>query len=73
MGEKREWFLPVSQVADLLECDLRQVHKLLAAGKLAYIRMPDKKIKISEDSLSAFIGMRREDRSGRDVRAARVS
>jgi len=55
MGQKTEWFLPVSQVADLLGCDLREVQKLLATGVLSYIRMPDRKIKVSEDSVSAFM------------------
>jgi hypothetical protein len=51
MEQKAEWYLPVSQVADLLGCNWREIQDLLQTGVLSYILMPDSKIKISEDSV----------------------
>jgi hypothetical protein len=56
MGEKFEWYLPVSQVADILHCNWREVYKLVAMGRLAYIRMPKSGIRISEKSVCGFMG-----------------
>lgn len=50
-----QWYLPVSEAADLLECHRRDVFRLLDEGRFAYIRMPGNGIRISEASLRDFL------------------
>jgi hypothetical protein len=51
MEEKAEWYLPVSQVAELLGCNWPEIQDLMRTGLLSFIMMPDSRIKISEDSV----------------------
>jgi hypothetical protein len=51
LEEKAEWYLPVSQAAELLGCNWLEIQDLLKTGLLSFILMPDSKIKISEDSV----------------------
>jgi len=51
MEGKAEWYLPVSQAAELLGCNWLEIQDMLKTGLLSFILMPDSKIKISEDSV----------------------
>jgi hypothetical protein len=51
LEEKAEWYLPVSQAAELLGCNWLEIQDLLKTGLLSFILMPDSRIKISEDSV----------------------
>jgi hypothetical protein len=55
LADKAEWYLPVSQAADLLGCNWLEIQDLLKTGILSFILMPDSKIKISEDSVFRLI------------------
>ncbi|MEM5790170.1 MAG: helix-turn-helix domain-containing protein, partial [Syntrophobacteraceae bacterium] len=46
-----EWYLPVSVAAEILGCHRRDIYVLLESGQLSYIRLPDSKIKVSEQSI----------------------
>ena len=55
MGEV-EWYLPESEAAELLSCNYRKVRGLVEKGVLSYIITPDRKLKISEESVRRFLG-----------------
>ncbi|MCE5334521.1 MAG: helix-turn-helix domain-containing protein [Desulfobacteraceae bacterium] len=50
-----QWYLPVSEAAELLECHRRDVLRLLDQGRFSFIRMPGSGIRISETSLRDFL------------------
>jgi hypothetical protein len=51
LEDKAEWYLPVSQAAEILGCNWLEIKDLLKTGILSFILMPDSRIKISEDSV----------------------
>ena len=51
-----EWFVTVSCAADALRCNRYDVYDLVTRGLLAFIQMPSKEIKISDESLATFLG-----------------
>ena len=50
-----EWYLPESEAAEILDCNYRKVRGLAEKGVLGYIIMPDRKLKISEESVRRFL------------------
>ncbi len=50
-----EWYLPESEAAELLNCNYRKVRGLVEKGVLSYIITPDRKLKISEESVHRFL------------------
>lgn len=54
--ERMEWYLPVSQAAEILGCHRRDVYRLAQMGKLSFVKLPDSDIKISEQSILRFNG-----------------
>ncbi len=61
MSDVVEWYLPVSQAADILGCHRREIYRLAATGLLAYISLPGRGgIRISEKSMSAASGLTAE-------------
>lgn len=54
MGEVK-WYLPESEAAELLSCNYRKVRGLVEKGELSYIIMPDRKLKISEESVQRLL------------------
>jgi len=50
-----EWYLPESEAAELLSCNYRKVRGLVEKGVLSYIITPDRKLKISEESVHRFL------------------
>lgn len=55
--ENMEWYLPVSQVAEILGCHRRDVYEMLKQGHFSYILLPDSGIKISERSVCRLMGV----------------
>ncbi|MCE5333326.1 MAG: helix-turn-helix domain-containing protein [Desulfobacteraceae bacterium] len=54
--ERMEWYLPVSQAAEILGCHRREVYRLARMGQLSFVKLPDSEIKISEQSILHFHG-----------------
>lgn len=50
-----EWFVTVSCAANVLGCKRSDIYDLVTRGSLGFIQMPSKEIKISTESLAAFI------------------
>jgi excisionase family DNA binding protein len=51
VSERTEWFFPLSQAAEILDCHWREVLELIEQGKLEFIRLPPNKIRVSKASL----------------------
>ncbi len=54
--EQLEWYLPVSQAAEILGCHRRDIYKLANVGQLSFVQLPDSEIKISENSIHQLMG-----------------
>ncbi len=50
-----EWYLPESEAAELLNCNYRQIRGFVEEGILSYIITPNRKLKISEESVYRFL------------------
>ncbi len=53
-----EWYLPEYEAADLPGCRHREVRELVKKGVLSFIIMPDRKLKISENSVQKILERR---------------
>lgn len=52
---KPEWYFPESEAAVILSCNHRKIRELAEKGILSYIITPDRKLKISEESVNRFL------------------
>lgn len=59
--KKREKYLAVNTVADILSCRVRTIYEMIRDGKLQAIRLGSKHYRISEKSLQDFIESSRVD------------
>ncbi len=57
MGDLLEWYFPVSQAADILGCQTRDVYRLASIGSLTYISLPGRGIRISEKSMNRTLAI----------------
>ncbi|MFP5212461.1 MAG: helix-turn-helix domain-containing protein [Acidobacteriota bacterium] len=55
---KIEWYLPVSQVADMLNCHWRRVYELIQQGALDVIVFGSGKTRISRASVRRYMDSR---------------
>ena len=59
--ESRDRYVTIQAVADFLSCSERYVYDLIAEGSLQAIKLGSRAVRISEQSLNAFIESRRID------------
>ncbi len=64
MEEQVEWYVPVSQVAEMLECHWRDVYVLISKGVLNFIKMPQNKVKVSIKSVYQHLQSKGVEREG---------
>lgn len=50
-----DWYVPVSQAADMLGCHCRQVRELIDRGVLARISLPPNRIRVSKASVVNYL------------------
>lgn len=56
MERYHEWYIPVSQAADILGCHRRAVYELMEQGRLAWIRMPRNQVRVCTLSVDRLLG-----------------
>ena len=50
-----EWYVPVSQAAEMLDCHRLKIYELIDRGALDHIRMPQNRLRVSKTSLVEYL------------------
>lgn len=50
-----EWYIPVSQAAEMIGCHWRGIYELMDKGFLAWVLVPPNKVRISLDSVHRYL------------------
>jgi hypothetical protein len=55
MQRGHEWYIPVTQAAEMIECNWRTVYEMMKSGTLKWVRTPRDHIAVSVDSITHYL------------------